>query len=248
MSDRLARRYAYWLRFYPPGPRRAEMLATLLECAPPERTRPTGREILNLIVYGLRARLGHPASTAVVVLAVLVALASGLLGAAAAARIGWWPPAGTCTATSRPWRRSRPRPRSAPPRSGPPATIWCSATPGRSGATGRRGLRRRGQFSAHPVRPGLAGRGRRHRGSSRRARRLAAVRVGGTTWLLFHHDPHDEEYRYAYCDGGRLTGDSGMKVPYFWEIGLSSPGVFPALASEVTPMPGVVAVRHGRAV
>lgn len=89
MSDRLASRYARLLRFYPPGPRRAEMLGTLLECAPAGRARPTAREIVNLTRFGLRARLGRPASTGVVILSVLVALVSGLLGAAASARLGW---------------------------------------------------------------------------------------------------------------------------------------------------------------
>ncbi|GAA2855282.1 hypothetical protein Acy02nite_73060 [Actinoplanes cyaneus] len=89
MSDRLARRYARLLRFYPPGPRRAEMLGTLLECAPPGRSRPTVEEIVNLTRFGLRARLGRPAGTAVVVLSLLVMLACGLLGAAAGARLGW---------------------------------------------------------------------------------------------------------------------------------------------------------------
>ncbi|BAL88213.1 hypothetical protein AMIS_29930 [Actinoplanes missouriensis 431] len=73
----------------------------------------------------------------------------------------------------------------------------------------------------------------------------AISRVWGTTSLWFHHDPEDEEYRYAYCDGGELIGDSGMRVPYFWEVGLSSPGAFGALVDEVASMPGVVAVRHG---
>ncbi|BCJ47547.1 hypothetical protein GCM10010168_19050 [Actinoplanes ianthinogenes] len=89
MSDRLARRYTRLLRFYPPGPRRAEMLGTLLECAPPDRVRPTVKEVVNLTRFGLRARLGRPASTSVVVLSLLVTLVCGLLGAAASARLGW---------------------------------------------------------------------------------------------------------------------------------------------------------------
>ncbi|GAB1691810.1 hypothetical protein [Krasilnikovia sp. M28-CT-15] len=87
--DGLARRYGRWLRFYPPGPRRAEMLGTLLECAPPNRTRPTAREAVNLMRFGLRARLGRPASRSVVVLATMVTLTAGLVGAAGAATIGW---------------------------------------------------------------------------------------------------------------------------------------------------------------
>ncbi|GAA4604714.1 hypothetical protein BJY16_005114 [Actinoplanes octamycinicus] len=89
MSDRLARRYARLLRFYPPGPRRAEMLGTLLECAPPDRVRPTTRDVVNLTRFGLRARLGRPTSTGVVVLSLLVTLVCGLLGAASSARLGW---------------------------------------------------------------------------------------------------------------------------------------------------------------
>ncbi|BFU45714.1 hypothetical protein [Krasilnikovia sp. MM14-A1004] len=89
MSDRLARRYGRLLRFYPPGPRRAEMLGTLLECAPADRARPTVKDVVNLTRFGLRARLGRPASTGVVVLSLLVALACGLLGAATSARLGW---------------------------------------------------------------------------------------------------------------------------------------------------------------
>jgi hypothetical protein len=89
VSDRLARRYARLLRFYPPGPRRAEMLGTLLESAPPGRARPTAKDVANLTRFGLRARLGRPASTAVVALSLLVALVCGLLGAAGGARLGW---------------------------------------------------------------------------------------------------------------------------------------------------------------
>ncbi|MFI5494982.1 hypothetical protein [Actinoplanes sp. NPDC051859] len=89
MTDRLARRYARWLRCYPPGRRRVEMLSTLLDCAPPERTRPTAQEAGNLLRFGLRARLGRPASRSVVALSLLVALTAGLMGAAAAARIAW---------------------------------------------------------------------------------------------------------------------------------------------------------------
>ncbi|MEU4161067.1 hypothetical protein [Actinoplanes sp. NPDC026670] len=466
MSDRLARRYAYWLRFYPPGERRAEMLATLLECAPPERTRPTGREILNLIGYGLRARLGRPASTAVVVLATLAALASGLLGAAAAARLGWefapslastaesqdlattvfpgqkvwgggdaepfvrsgdgeqtiygfadywvkhndttrdvrayaegardrlaaagWDvhgdvtfeeevasetPIGTATfwasrdglvlsytgvlwGDRAPWdsdgAASFELSRSAP--------VWLTGVAVTGGALGAfagwllfgwASRRSEGDAARTTIAAGLGwtaavwtlgsallgglwnldldrpadefvwlslrsltgGAGAlilamavvafavvRLRTAipaavlltgvvvisgwqsaaaaactpsgppddsppdqvtlSRVARvyiaqdstdeqrnyaQAAIARVWGTRSFSFHYDPTDEEYRHAYCDGGPLTGDSGMRVPYFWEVGLSSPGVFPALEDEVSPMPGVLAVVHGRA-
>jgi hypothetical protein len=89
MSERLGRRYRLLLRVYPRGRRRAELLDTLLESAPAGRRRPTVREGVDLVRHGLRARLGRPRSTAVVVFALLVAVAGGYLGAFAAARIGW---------------------------------------------------------------------------------------------------------------------------------------------------------------
>jgi hypothetical protein len=89
MSEKLRRRYRLLLRVYPRGRRRAELLDTLLQSAPAGRRRPTLRESTNLVRYGLRARLGRPRSTAVVVIALLVAIAGGYLGAFAASRIGW---------------------------------------------------------------------------------------------------------------------------------------------------------------
>ena len=90
----LERRYRRWVRVYPPGPRRAELVDTLVDCAPPGRRHPAPREVAGLLRHGLRARLGRPGSTAVVVLATLVALVAGLFGAGAAARVGWqWAPA-----------------------------------------------------------------------------------------------------------------------------------------------------------
>jgi hypothetical protein len=83
MSD-LQKHYRRILWIYPRGARRDELLDTLLEIAAP-----SPRETLNLIRCGLRARLGRPASRAVVVFAVLVALAGGFLGAAAANRLAW---------------------------------------------------------------------------------------------------------------------------------------------------------------
>ncbi|MFC4071452.1 hypothetical protein [Actinoplanes subglobosus] len=467
MSDRLARRYGRWLRFYPPGPRRAEMLATLLECAPPQRSRPALREILNLVRYGLRARLGHPASTAVVVLAVLAALASGLLGAAAAARIGWANapalPSGaesqalgqTVFPGQRVWGGGDAEPfrlsgdgeqtvygyadywvkhngptrdvrayaegardrlaaagwdvhgevvyevdhEAVTPSDG--ATFWASrddlvlsyygtlwgeraawdsdgahsfeltrsapawldtvaAAGGVVGAlagwlffgwASRRSeghpLRTAvagglawtavvwtlmtallgGMWNVRPDRPAdefvwlslgsltgasgalilamvvtafavvrmraaipaavlVAGAVVLSGGQSaafaactpsgppddlpaevvahsrvarvyvaqdstdvqRNYAEAAINRVWGAVASSFHHDPAEAAYRDAYCDGGRLKGDSGMRVPYFWEVSLSSPGVYAAVVDEVSRMPGVVAVRHGRAV
>ncbi|WP_212988012.1 hypothetical protein [Actinoplanes auranticolor] len=94
MTSPLERRYRRWAGAYPPGPRRQELIDTLLECAPPGRARPAPREVVNLLRHGLRARLGRPGGRAVVVLATLVALIGGLAGAAVAARVGWqWVPA-----------------------------------------------------------------------------------------------------------------------------------------------------------
>lgn len=89
VDPHLARRYRRLLWTYPPGIRREELLFTLLECAPPHRSRPTLREVLNLLRHGFRAQLGRPASTAVVVFAILVALAGGFVGAAGASRLSW---------------------------------------------------------------------------------------------------------------------------------------------------------------
>ncbi|MEV6635894.1 hypothetical protein AB0M54_34600 [Actinoplanes sp. NPDC051470] len=85
----LERRYRRLLRAYPKGPRRDELLDTLLAAAPPGRPRPTPAETLDLVRHGARARLGRPAGRWVVVTAVLVALTIGYAGAAFAARITW---------------------------------------------------------------------------------------------------------------------------------------------------------------
>lgn len=89
MSADLARRYGRLLRAYPPGRRRTELLDTLMEAAPPGRTRPTARETINLLRYGMRARLGRPASRGVVVLAVMLSLVTGFGAAWAAQRAAW---------------------------------------------------------------------------------------------------------------------------------------------------------------
>ncbi len=89
MPEKLGRRYRLLLRAYPRGRRRAELLDTLLDAAPAGRARPTLRESVNLVRHGLRARLGRPRSTAVVVVALLVAVAGGYLGAVAGSLIGW---------------------------------------------------------------------------------------------------------------------------------------------------------------
>lgn len=89
VDPRLVRAYRRLLRVYPHGPRRAELLDTLVECAPPGRRRPSVREVVNLGWHGCRARLGRPGSRGIVVLALFVALAGGFLGAGAANRVGW---------------------------------------------------------------------------------------------------------------------------------------------------------------
>jgi hypothetical protein len=460
--SRLARRYTRWVRFYPPGPRRAELLGTLLECAPPERTRPTAREVGNLARYGLRARLGRPRSTGVVVLATLVTLVCGLFGAAAATRVGWEfapsSPAGAESAAlaatvfpgrqvwgggdarlfdenvdaewtsqygsvdhwvkhtaqtrdvhtyargardrlaaagwlikdgaadgesvefsatrgslfltysgyyvpDRPWYDSDGVTSFALSRASVPSWLpWVAvAGGGLAAVTGwlifgwasrrsegdmvRTGfgavlagltivvaalcaLLAGGYYPPSP-RPGgealwamlwnlhaelavvvlllalaavtaaaLPGRGQVTvwatltvvllgaasdvptwlRGSctpsgpppspsaedaagsdlarvfvrqdstdeQRNLAQAAINRVWGAGASSFHYDPASAEYRYAYCDGRRLAGDSGSRMPYFWEVAVSGPNRLPALVAEVEHLPGVAAVRLGR--
>ncbi len=77
------------VRAYPPGARRAELLDTMLLAAHAEsRTRPTLREIADILRRAPRARLGRPGSRGVVPLAVVVALLFGVLGVTVAARLG----------------------------------------------------------------------------------------------------------------------------------------------------------------
>jgi hypothetical protein len=88
-AARLSTRYRRLLRAYPKGPRREELLDTLMEAAPPGRSRPTPRQAANLIRCGLRSRLGRPGGRAVVVTAVLLVIVAGFVGAAAGWRLGW---------------------------------------------------------------------------------------------------------------------------------------------------------------
>jgi hypothetical protein len=88
-DPRLVEAYRRLIRVYPRGPRREELLDTLIEAAPQGRRRPALREVGNLVCHGARARLGRPASRGIVVLAAFVALAGGFLGAAGANRLGW---------------------------------------------------------------------------------------------------------------------------------------------------------------
>ena len=78
-------RYRLLLRVYPRGPRRAELLDTLLTTAP----RPGPRVVADLLRHGLRARLGRAGSRAVVVAAVLVSLVGGFLAGSAFEALGW---------------------------------------------------------------------------------------------------------------------------------------------------------------
>ncbi len=82
----LSRRYRRWLRAYPRWYRRErgrEMLTTLLDEADPGQTRPTRREIADIVGGGLRCRLrlarglGDRAASFVAVLAAALAAAAG---------------------------------------------------------------------------------------------------------------------------------------------------------------------------
>ncbi|MGK5737604.1 hypothetical protein [Micromonospora sp. URMC 103] len=91
-GDALARRYRRLLIGYPRSWRRAradEVVAVLLDAAPPGRTRPTVREAVNLLRHGLRARLGRPGSRTVVAWAALTAVICGLFSAALASWAAW---------------------------------------------------------------------------------------------------------------------------------------------------------------
>ncbi|MGH3716422.1 MAG: hypothetical protein ACRDT4_23620 [Micromonosporaceae bacterium] len=88
----LARRYRRLLVAYPRQYRKdrdAEIVDTLLDQAPADRTRPTLRETGNLLCHGMRARLGRPGSRTVVAWAALAAVLCGLFSAAAATRLAW---------------------------------------------------------------------------------------------------------------------------------------------------------------
>jgi hypothetical protein len=85
----IERRYRRLILAYPKGPRREELLHTLLELAPPNRRHPTVRDVANILRYGVRARLGRPRSRSIVVLATLTALITGGFGAAAGSLLGW---------------------------------------------------------------------------------------------------------------------------------------------------------------
>lgn len=88
-DPRLVRAYRRLVLIYPAGPRREELLDTLIECAPPDRRWPAPREVVNVLWHGQRAQFGRPGRHGVLVLALFVAAATAFLGAAAGNRIGW---------------------------------------------------------------------------------------------------------------------------------------------------------------
>ncbi|MBL7259211.1 hypothetical protein [Paractinoplanes lichenicola] len=79
-----------WLLVAYPKDYRRRHGEELLEPMLAEGRRPSVREIANLIVHGLRTRLGRPASRTVVGWAVLATVVAGVLGAAAGSWVGWW--------------------------------------------------------------------------------------------------------------------------------------------------------------
>ncbi|MGC4806740.1 hypothetical protein [Micromonospora sp. DT233] len=90
--EKLARSYRRLLLCYPRRYRRArgeEIVATFLDLAPPDRTRPTIREAVNLVRNGLRCRLGRPNSRTVVLWATLTTVVWGLFTGAFATRLAW---------------------------------------------------------------------------------------------------------------------------------------------------------------
>lgn len=80
-------RYRLLARAYPPGPRRDELLDTMLMAAEDAaRRRPSAREVFDVLRHAPRVRLGRPGSRVVVLLAVVVSLLSGFVAASLAAR------------------------------------------------------------------------------------------------------------------------------------------------------------------
>ncbi|GIH04929.1 hypothetical protein Rhe02_29960 [Rhizocola hellebori] len=82
-------RYRLLLWAYPRDYRRergVEMVSTLLDAG---HARPGWRVTFNLVVHGMRCRLGRPASRSVALWAVLMSVVCGLYGSALGARVGW---------------------------------------------------------------------------------------------------------------------------------------------------------------
>jgi hypothetical protein len=72
----------------------------------------------------------------------------------------------------------------------------------------------------------------------------AIFRVAGATSFNFYSEPMDANFRQAYCGSAHLPLATARTLPWFFEVGLSSPGVFPALEAEVRHLPPVVGVQH----
>lgn len=88
----LERRFRRLLLAYPGAYRRhhqAEILTTLMDAAGPGRTRPTGGEIRDLIIGGLRQRFRLPVGRLVAVAALLSALTVAGAGLALGSAAGW---------------------------------------------------------------------------------------------------------------------------------------------------------------
>ena len=85
----LVRAYRILVWIYPRGPRRDEMLDTLLEGAPPGRQWPTLRETVNVFWYGNRAQFGRRKPAVAMLLALLIAAAAGFIGSVLGHRVGF---------------------------------------------------------------------------------------------------------------------------------------------------------------
>jgi hypothetical protein len=88
---RLARRYQRWLLAYPRTYRHErgpEILATLLDAADPDRSRPAGREAARLVRHGLGRRLAEFGRRAFVI-AAFAAVLGGLSGIALGSWLAW---------------------------------------------------------------------------------------------------------------------------------------------------------------
>ncbi len=88
---RLARRYRRWLLAYPRTYRHErgpEILATLLDAADPDRSRPAGREAARLLRHGLGRRLAEFGRRAFVI-AAFAAVLGGLSGIALGSWLAW---------------------------------------------------------------------------------------------------------------------------------------------------------------
>jgi hypothetical protein len=90
-TTRLARRYRRWLLAYPRDYRRErgpEIIATLLDAADPDRSRPAAREAALLLRHGLGRRAAEAGRRAFVV-ATVAAVLGGLSGIALGSWLAW---------------------------------------------------------------------------------------------------------------------------------------------------------------